>query len=289
LGLKHSLQTTVQVSDIIQGLEGEGQTWERQLWTTGGKLELSKCLYYLLIYKFAPNGTPMEAATNMEQDNVALTSGTFPIRNPIDHPGITLKPTKPLESGRHHKAHKTNEYSESLIKSKRFASGCIKATMTQYEASTAYWTMWLPSVTVGFSSTTMNYRQLDAIQKPMINAILPKLGYSSKTMRDVVFGPRKYIGIGIRHLGSEQGVQQTLLLLKHLRANQKLSTLLRIGLTWFQLQAGITQPVLECPDIHLKAKYWGHPAPRRVRMSFVTRRFSSCNTRSIEVSRSCLG
>jgi hypothetical protein len=105
--------------------------------------------------------------------------------------------------------------------------------------------MWLPSLTFGFSSTTMSYRQLDAIQKPMINAIIPKMGYSSKTTRDVVFGPRKYLGIGLRHLSSEQGVQQTLLLLKHLRANQKLSTLLRIALTWFQLQSGITQPVLE--------------------------------------------
>jgi hypothetical protein len=81
----------------------------------------------------------------------------------------------------------------------------------------------------------MNYRQLDAIPKPMINAILPKMGYSLKTTRDVVFGPRKYLGIGLRHahLGPEQGVQQNLLLLKHIRANQKFSMLLRIGLTWF--------------------------------------------------------
>jgi hypothetical protein len=82
----------------------------------------------------------------------------------------------------------------------------------------------------------------------MINAMLPKMGYSSKTTRDVVFGPRKYLGIG---LGPEQGVQQTLFLLKHLRANQKLSTLRRIGLTWFQLQSGITQPVLECPGLDI--------------------------------------
>jgi hypothetical protein len=53
----------------------------------------------------------------------------------------------------------------------------------------------------------------------MINAIL-RNGVQFKTTRDVVYGPRKYLGIGLRHLGPEQGVQQTLLLLKHLRANQ---------------------------------------------------------------------
>jgi hypothetical protein len=85
----------------------------------------------------------------------------------------------------------------------------------------------------------------------MINAILPKMGFSSKTTRAVVYGSTRYLGLGLRHLGAEQGVQQTLLFLKHIRANQKLSTLLRIGLTWFQLQAGLTDPVLECPELDI--------------------------------------
>jgi hypothetical protein len=85
-GLKYSLQTTVQAIGIIKGLETEGQTWEHLLWTMGGKLELSKCLYYLLLYKFDPDGTPhMRSATNMEQEHVTLTSGKSPLQNPIAH------------------------------------------------------------------------------------------------------------------------------------------------------------------------------------------------------------
>ena len=73
--------------------------------------------------------------------------------------------------------------------------------------------------------------QLDNIQKPMINAILPKMGYTSKTCRYVVFGPRTYKGIGARDLVTGRGVQQTLLLfVKHIRSDQDLSKLLRIGL-----------------------------------------------------------
>jgi hypothetical protein len=97
----------------------------------------------------------------------------------------------------------------------------------------------------------MTFTQLDGIQRPMINAILPKMGYSSKTTRDVVFGPSKYLGLGLGHLGHEQGVQQYILMLKHLRADQKLSQLLRIGLAWFQLHAGISKPILECPELEL--------------------------------------
>jgi hypothetical protein len=251
LDIKYSLQNTVQVSDIIKGLESEGQSWERFIWTTGRKLELSKCLYNISFYKFDPDGTPqMETATNMESDHVCLTSGISPTRNHIDHRDkSTVHHTLgiwPTPEGNQDK-----QYQESLEKSRRFAKGCIKAPMTRYEASTAYWTMWFTSLTFGFSSTTLTFNQLDSIQKPMMNAILPKMGYSSKTTRDVVFGPSRYLGIGLIHLGYEQGIQQCILLLKHLHANQKLRQLRCIGLAWFQLHAGISKPVLECPELEL--------------------------------------
>jgi hypothetical protein len=82
MGLKHSLQTTVQVTDN-PGLEKEGQTWEHYCGTTGGKLELSKCLYYLLFYTFDDDGT-LHGKANMEGTS-NLTSGLSPVQNPIDH------------------------------------------------------------------------------------------------------------------------------------------------------------------------------------------------------------
>ena len=251
LGLRHSLLHSVSVDDIASGLEREGQSWERFLWTTGGKLELSKCLYYILYYLFEPDGTPrLESASNMGDDLVSLTSGLEPIPNNIEHRDCS-------------KAHRTlgmwpaptgstnAQFEESLTKSKRFAKGVVKAPMSRFQANSAYWTMYIPSITFGFGSTFMDDEQLDSIQKPMMNAILPKMGYSSKTSRDVVFGPRQFLGIGSRDLVTEQGVQQSLLLLKHIRSNQDLSTLLRIGLEWFQLHAGITRPILECTNLEL--------------------------------------
>jgi hypothetical protein len=48
-----------------------------------------------------------------------------------------------------------------------------------------------------------------------LNDSLSKIGYSSKTSRAVVFGPHRYLGIGLRHLYPNQGIGQTLQLLKH--------------------------------------------------------------------------
>ena len=67
--------------------------------------------------------------------------------------------------------------------------------MTRFEAITAYWTMYIPSITFGVGSTLMDLDQLGNIQKPLMHAILQKVGYSSKTCRHVMFGPRTYLGI----------------------------------------------------------------------------------------------
>jgi hypothetical protein len=36
------------VADVVTMLQHDSQTWERLLWTSGGLLNLSKCLYYIL-------------------------------------------------------------------------------------------------------------------------------------------------------------------------------------------------------------------------------------------------
>ena len=44
------------------------------------------------------------------------------------------------------------QYEESLAKSKRFSQGVLKAPMTRFEATAAYWTMYIPSITFDIGS-----------------------------------------------------------------------------------------------------------------------------------------
>jgi hypothetical protein len=57
-GLADMLLHDVDFHDLASGLQTEAQTWERLLYLTGGQLELTKCLYYLMIFDFKPEGTP---------------------------------------------------------------------------------------------------------------------------------------------------------------------------------------------------------------------------------------
>ena len=141
------------------------------------------------LHIFDPDGTlHMESVTNMSDDLVSLTSGLEPIPSKLEHLDCS-KAHRTLGMWPSPNGSADKQYDVSLAKSKRFAQGVLKAPMTRFEATTAYWTMYIPSITFGIGSTLMNLDQLDEIQKPLMHAILPKMGYSSKTCRHAVFGP----------------------------------------------------------------------------------------------------
>ena len=162
--------------------------------------------------------------------------------------------------------HQPSRLDQLLLRLEQTISqGVLKAPMSRFKATTAYWTMYIPSITFDIGSTLMDLDQLDNIQKPLIHAILPKMRYSSKTCRYVmVFGPRNYLGIGAKDLVTERGVQQTLMFVKNIRSDQDLSKLLCIGLKWFQLHASIARPILECPYQSPILGSWMVPDPSKI-------------------------
>jgi hypothetical protein len=189
--------------ELAKGLKTKAQTWERLLYSTGGQLELPKCLHYLMMFNFQPDGTPtLRPATDMGTDLIRMTTGASLTSTEIEHRDCS-------------KAHRTvglhpapngcqlTQANELRLKSDRFAAGLAKAPLTKYEARTAYWMMWLPSMTYCLPCSYMANTQLHHIQKKMTSISLSKRGYSSKTSRAVVFGPRRFLGISDRHLHYE--------------------------------------------------------------------------------------
>jgi hypothetical protein len=230
--------------ELAKGLKTEAQTWERLLCSTGGQLELPKCLCYLMMFDFHPDGTPtLRPATDMGTDLIRMTTGASLTSTEIEHRDCS-------------KAHRTlglhpaptggqlTQATELRLKSDRFAAGLAKAPLTKYEARTACWMMWLPSMTHCLPCSHMTKTQLHHIQNKMTSISLSKRGCSSKTSRAVVFGPRRFLGIGDRHLHYEQGIGRTLQLLKHIRSDPKLGTFLKIALDWTQLHF----PFSKTPD-----------------------------------------
>ena len=60
---------TAPLQDLITRMQHDAQLWNDILWSSGGKLELSKCGYHTSYYIFNPDGTPV---LYQEQQNTSF-------------------------------------------------------------------------------------------------------------------------------------------------------------------------------------------------------------------------
>ena len=64
------------VDTVFQGLKKDAQIWERLLWTSGGLLELSKCRFYIMHWKFGTDGRgKLLSKAELDTPKLLLTEG----------------------------------------------------------------------------------------------------------------------------------------------------------------------------------------------------------------------
>jgi hypothetical protein len=79
------LHQTPALHDVVAMLQQDSQMWERLLWTSGGLLNLSKCLYYILAWYFDSEGRATMVPATTIHPSLRLTSGNNPHRAAINH------------------------------------------------------------------------------------------------------------------------------------------------------------------------------------------------------------
>ena len=104
---------------------------------------------------------------------------------------------------------------------------------------------YLPSITYALLACHLSYHQLHQLDKPVVNAVLSKMGFNCKFPREVVFAPKHFGGIGIRHLYCEQSIGQLKQLVSHIRTSTNTGFRFLIMIETYQLLAGISKPILE--------------------------------------------
>jgi hypothetical protein len=102
-------------------------------------------------------------------------------------------------------------------KAKEYSGAIISSSLQRGEISVAYKSYYMTSLSYGTAATSLNIKECEGIQRPVVNTILPKMGVNRNTARNVVFGTRKYDGLGLYHLGAVQGFAQLQYLIGSLR------------------------------------------------------------------------
>jgi hypothetical protein len=130
-------------------------------------------------------------------------------------------------------------------KASLYATDIKLSSVWKGESGLAYNSFYLPSMGYGTPATTLSQQECNDIQKPVVNAILPKMGISRKAHRSVVFGTAQFGGLGLEHLAAYQGHNRLQYLMGHLRCNSTTSKLMRSMLDYTQLECGCSGNVLE--------------------------------------------
>jgi len=142
-------------------------------------------------------------------------------------------------------------------KQQKYVQFLLCTPLSKQEAQVIYKQCYLLMVTYPLPATNMPPSKIYDTQCSVTSLFLTRMGYPRHLPRCIVYAPETVGGLGMRHLGYEQGMQQTLQLLRHLRANTTNGKLYSFTIDQYQIYARTHQPILEdTKDISWILKGW---------------------------------
>jgi hypothetical protein len=223
----------------------DAQTWEALLSVTGGELELSKCFYYVLSWKWDKFGIP-KAETKNEQKLA-----------PIILKMTTTRESKEIQQKEVFESHKTlgtfkclvgkeqTQYEKLLSKSNSMAELVNVAQFTHHQAWLAYSCCYIPTMVYSLTAVNLNEKQLTEIQRKATTYYTRATGFERTFPKAVVHGPVSFGGLGFQHLYVESNIGKLETLICHINKKTSLGTTMVTNLNWVQMHAGVKTPVLE--------------------------------------------
>jgi hypothetical protein len=246
---------------LMSRMQDDAQLWGDLLHVSGGALEIPKCNYYIMKWKFDDKGAPELDKTVKMKMQLAAGDGTK-VTLTNDSVGEAHKTLGTWKSALRTQK---KQYSVLLDKNNEYARVILSSAVSTRENWTAYYGVFMQRNTFVLPTCYFSKDQLDNLERRAVSATLAKGGYCSKMPRDVTNGPQRYGGLGMRPLWVEQLVSQTQTVIKHIRCPGDCNLMLRIALAWAQLSTGMGFALLEHPGLaapHLECKWltsmrWG--------------------------------
>ena len=205
-------------------------TYSKYLWTTGGRLSLDKCYWYLMqsvrgkdgIYKLLPVKNCRHDMILKEED-VNGVSITIPQLEPGDARrglGITGAPDGKWKLQR----------AVLIDKARLWATSIRASALNAAEIWTAYSSVLWPGLAYPLAITSFSVADLHLVQQKVSRIIRNSL-HLNKSFPDALFyGAKKYGGLGIVPLIAQQCILKLLLFLRHIRSNDDIRRQLLISM-----------------------------------------------------------
>ena len=238
------------VHTLHQNLARDMTAWQELLEASGGKLELSKCFYYILSWKFDHEGKAIPT-TIIEQ---RTTSQQILINETSTGNKVKIQQKEAQES------HKTLGCFKSITgnsdqqlqylkaRSDKYANAIKNGKLTRKQARMAYKTIYIPSLQYGLPACSLSENNIDYIQRYSVDKFLSAMGIDHSTPREIVFGPQEFGGLGLPHLFTQMMGMKLESLIAHIRSQTELGKSMMVNINYIQLISGRSEHFMESND-----------------------------------------
>jgi hypothetical protein len=237
-------ETPYTAQELAQVLQIDAQHWEKLLFTSGGKLELTKCFFYLMYWKFDDDGLPSLTKKADLPHKLMLYQGNDREQTEIEQKDCS-EPHKTLGVMKSPDRSQKGELKRLKKKCDAHAAAILSNSVTSSDATLAYRVYHLTSVGYSLGTTYIPQADFKKIQGKVISAFLAASGYNRHFPRALVFAPHHHGGLEYVHLFLSQGQRGIRLLLRHTMHQTELGKQIRIDIAWVQLEAGTSAAIFE--------------------------------------------
>jgi hypothetical protein len=224
-------------SPLVSNLQRLAQEWEHLLFSTGGALNLDKCFWFWLAWRWHQGKAKLHTMKTSKHD----LRMTFE----LNMVATEVKRIEPCSSYRTLGVHITpSGDSKGALKvlleaALSYCSNIVASKLTRQETLKSYIQYLLLKLRYQPPLLQLTKRECDKLMAPVLQAILPKMHINRNTSIAIIHGPEELGGLALPHLHTIQGIDKLKLFVGHLRLNHRTAKLIYIDLTYIQIIPGI--------------------------------------------------
>jgi hypothetical protein len=235
--------------ELCERLQQQNQEWEQLLSASGGKLELPKCLAYIVVYEFV-NGKPKQWTKEDMTAQLFITDTESQIQTQIDIKD-PAESHKTLGTHQNPAGNPIGQAKTMSIKKDRMQRAFRYMNLPKYKVHLAYSVMYTKSLQFPLGVTLMSYELAHQISKRTVKSIIRAMKVNGSSPRVLAFAPKELMGLGLCHHYTAQGKEHLKQIVQHVRQQDENGKLYNMIFDHAQLLAGTQFPIMQNPTRRL--------------------------------------
>jgi hypothetical protein len=234
---------------LCSELEQQNQEWEHLLSMSGGKLELPKCLAYIVVYEFV-DGEPVQRPKERMSSRLHIKDTESQATTRIEIKGPN-ESHKTLGTFQNPAGDPDGQIKALQVKEDRMRRAFRHMSFPLHKVHLAYGSMYTKSLHFPLGVTLMSYEAANKLSSRTVRAIIGAMRLNRSSPRVLAFAPKELLGLGMRHNYTVQGTMHLKQIIQHVRQQDENGKMYNMIFDYAQLTAGTQFPILQYPTRRL--------------------------------------